>query len=499
MPKLTRGTLLALLMITIAGAAMRCRPIGESLWLDELHTAWTVLAPDGELASRAWLGNNSPLYFRVVRCLTQIAGTSEWSLRLISLVAGTLLIPLTFAVCRSWRLGLAPALMAATLVALDRHASFYACEARPYALVQLLALAHMALYGHLLIDNDRTWTWITWTLTGVILFQLHCTTALFVAAEAIAFGLLLWLRYPIKVQTRYLIIGFIVIGLSILSSVGLLQALADRRENWSHFVQTTRQPLQILWLYPLHAYLLAPLLAGSTAVALRLGLGHVGEIEPREEGDIQLVVPLVLCVACLFVPIVAAWVLTELDVTRIFLRRYLIASSVTLAPLSAMIVRYSVSGKRSTLLVVFAIVAFALFSIRPRLDSRVQEDWRSAIANVNDVPRDEPLLFYSGLIEADPWWDSTDPSLIAYCQYPLRALYPLGERRVILLPRSVDKIGTVLVGDTSAAWLLIRSSDAKRPAITQAVQAALGPQWTPRQQTAYERLTLLRLVSSVED
>ncbi len=49
--------------ITLLALAVRIQQAGESLWLDELHTAWTVSGGIGELPHRAAMGNNSPLYF----------------------------------------------------------------------------------------------------------------------------------------------------------------------------------------------------------------------------------------------------------------------------------------------------------------------------------------------------------------------------------------------------------------------------------------------------
>ena len=486
---------LVVTLITFIGAALRFAPAGESLWLDELHTAWTVMGSDGDLAARAQLGNNSPVYFWCVRIVTQVWGTSESSLRLLSLLAGTILVPLTFFVCRSWRCSIVTSLLAAALVAIDRHANFYACEARPYALVQLLALMHLAFFSRLLSKNDGIRTWIPWVLTGMAMFQVHCTSALFIAAEAVALVVLMWIRIPLKTQSRYLLVGFAVIAVSMVSSVNLLQVLAERRENWSHFIHASRQPLRMLWLYPLHVYLLAPTLAIGAAWLVKSRLGGVRGGEPKEESEEQSIIPILLCVSCLFLPVVAAWLLTEWDITRLFLRRYLIASSVTLAPLSAIIISAFIRERRIAWWISLAVLGFGLVAMRPGRTLRVQEDWKAAIPAINSTSRGEPLILYSGLIEADPWWNSTDPALLEYCGFPLHSLYPLDEqRRIVLLPRTIADIDVSTMGESeSAAWLLIRSNERKKSVIAQAVLASLGPDWLIQQQITFGRLTLLKL------
>ena len=178
-----------LLLVTCLGLYFRCYPVGESLWLDELHTAWTVLAEDNQaLAQRAQLGNNSTVYFRFVRVVTGLFGTSELTLRCISIIAGTLLIPITFLVSRDGcGCGPIPAATAALLVCIDRYHNFYACEARTYALVQLVALIHFGLFILLLTRDRQMWNWVWWTISGMSLFHLHCTSALFLFAEIFAF------------------------------------------------------------------------------------------------------------------------------------------------------------------------------------------------------------------------------------------------------------------------------------------------------------------------
>ena len=86
------------------------------------------------------MGNYSPLYFWLVWLSTKCAGLNEWSVRLPSLLAGIALIPVMhFATARLLGSRLA-GLTAAAIVAFDGALfGWYSQEARPYALVQLLA------------------------------------------------------------------------------------------------------------------------------------------------------------------------------------------------------------------------------------------------------------------------------------------------------------------------------------------------------------------------
>ena len=498
LPKISRNAGLTLLLITAIGIFLRARTLGESLWLDELHTAWTAMVGDAELVSRAHLGNNGSLYFYCVRIVTQIFGEHEWSLRLLSLMAGGLLIPGTFFVCRFWRCATITSLLAASLVAIDRHAFFFSCEARPYACVQLLGLAHVVLFTRLLSGRKRTWTWILWVLSGIVLFHLHCTSALVIAAEVIAYVVLYWFAYPIKIQPRYLLIGFVIVALGMLPGLGLVRMIAERRENWSHFIRLTRNPLKMLTIYPVATYLLAPVLFCAVLPFLKKLLGRVGspaepdnELEPVESPS--YVMQLVVCGCWFLVPIVAAWILTETDVVRLFFRRYIIASSVVLAPLTALVISALAQLPRDVRNVSGLVFVIAILGVlrRPVFQERVHEDWREAVQAIVQSPLDQPVVLYSGLIETDSWHDTKNAAYRAYCEFPLRGIYPVGKgREIVSLPRTHAVSPIRFSEETADVWLLVRPSQSKSKTD---VSRTLGDDWAIQSQQQYGRLVLYSL------
>ena len=65
---------------------------GDLLWLDELHTAWTVSDGLPEVGGRAIDGNQNPLFFWMTWGTVQVLGSSELALRLISVLSGTTLV-----------------------------------------------------------------------------------------------------------------------------------------------------------------------------------------------------------------------------------------------------------------------------------------------------------------------------------------------------------------------------------------------------------------------
>ena len=75
-------------LATLLGTAVRLYQVGESLWVDELHTAWVISDRLVDLPHRAAMGNTSPLYFYLPWAATRLFGVGEFAVRLPSLAAG---------------------------------------------------------------------------------------------------------------------------------------------------------------------------------------------------------------------------------------------------------------------------------------------------------------------------------------------------------------------------------------------------------------------------
>ena len=129
------GVAVCLLML---GVVFRAVAAGDFLWLDEQHTAWVAKANLADVAGRAADGNQTPLFFYACWSALKVGGESALSLRLPSLICGLCLmviVPLWV-----WRhtASAASLLIVAAWFLFDYDAVFYASEARPYAMVQLL-------------------------------------------------------------------------------------------------------------------------------------------------------------------------------------------------------------------------------------------------------------------------------------------------------------------------------------------------------------------------
>lgn len=485
------------------GLVLRCYALQESLWLDELHTAWAVSADGSELGKRARLGNNGQLYFILVGMITNSFGMREWTLRLLSVTAGSLLIPATYFLVKRWRCAPWACLLAAALIAIDRNAIFYAGEARPYCLAQLVALVHLYLFSRLLLLQQHTWVWIFWVISGIGLFHLHCTTALVFAAESVAYGVLVLLRRDLKLHWLYFLIGIVIIGLGMLPAAGLLRQLAERRENWAFFVSRTGNPFSILWIYPLWVYALVPLLVGLLTMAVeRFRIRPDDGPAAAERAEVLL--PLVLLAAWILVPITATWLLTEFDIARLFYVRYVAATAVALAPLAGVLFSWLAGRRAAAPWGAGIVLAIAVAAISPARDISLgtaalrhsSEDWRTPVGLINRHSADIPVILYSGLIEADQWHKSSNKDQRAYCQFPVHGLYRVpAEQQVIVLPKSLPIALSSAERERvthDGAWLLLRGTTQVRQRVAGEVLASLD---NPPVETQFEfgNIALLRI------
>ena len=168
-------------------------------------------------------------------------------------------------------------------------------------------------------------------------------------------------------------------------------------------------------------------------------------------------------------PVVASWLLTSLDVARLFFPRYLVAAYVALPIVASLLMQPLMRDPRTGRRAVTLLLLFCVVSVSPARHFRYgwgallhsPENWRPAIAAIHKQSEITPVILYSGLIEADAWCDSDVEVQREFCEFPVRGLYHIGEYQpVISLPRNnirlTDRSG--VLNKTDKAWLLVRRS-----------------------------------------
>ena len=256
-PSLAERAILALsVLCLLIGLALRLVAANDYLWLDELHTGWTV---SGSLADVYWRsvdGNQSPLFFYLCFAVVKLLGYSASALRAVSLVGSfLLLVGLPLVVYRATRCAAAVLLISLFLM-LDYDCIFYASEARPYGMLQwiggLQALcfwrwSQPMLAGTAARRQRGLARWPVVSLLSAAVVSTHITGAWLLLAEAIFVVLSCLLRrmWPPREVWKCAAL-FLVFSLpALLAGVTAWQ----RRGNWASVANIDLVVTQFAWAF----------------------------------------------------------------------------------------------------------------------------------------------------------------------------------------------------------------------------------------------------------
>ncbi len=487
----SRLPLAVLAVLVVVGAALRIWQARESLWLDELHTAWCALGSLAEVAPRATIGNQSPLFFWLVWLLVQVFGPSELTVRLPSLVAGSFLPAALWWLTVRWTRQPWLGVLAAWLVVVDPIQIFYATEARPYAMVQLLAVVHVGLLVELLV-RPRLGLHLAFIGVGAAMFHLHYTAALLFHAEIAAIAFLATGKQfqatpepasSARSTASLLSRDFLFIAVLCLPAMPHVISVFERRANWELFIpQPTLTSLVTLlpWTWTALIVLAGQaaslsLFAGQAA-SLPIFVGQASRLSrnANTSPDSDDRVPALVALAWLLVPLMIAWILARTDIARLFFLRYLMISAPAAIMLAVLAVRMLPSRVIQVAagagIALFALCTVAAFQLATdgRLIAQRHGDWRSAIVYFNEQPEHGrfPVLVATQLIESEALRDSSDPALAEYCLFPVHSLYPIDADAALTtaLPRtSPGQLAPPvreLVASRGGAWLIFAGSAA---------------------------------------
>jgi Dolichyl-phosphate-mannose-protein mannosyltransferase len=171
--------------ITATGLLLRLPSFGNSLFGDELSSYFIVtgnsLGRVIHILNGHGVDTNPPLYF-ALSWLVERLGASAQALRLVSLLAGTAAIPMTYLLGR-WSVGPRAGLLSASLMAFSPFLIFYTTEARAYALAMLLLLASTLALLKALQANRVGW-WAAYAVCSCAAMYSHYTSVFLLVAQA---------------------------------------------------------------------------------------------------------------------------------------------------------------------------------------------------------------------------------------------------------------------------------------------------------------------------
>src|SRR5512140_346417 len=139
------------LLIVLLGAILRFHLIDhQSLWNDEGNSLRLAQRTIPDLVAAARLDIHPPGYYLALKAWLALTGDTEFALRALSALAGTLSVACVYAL---GRVLFAPGagLLAALLVAINTFSVYYGQEARMYAALALWASVSMLVFVHWLM------------------------------------------------------------------------------------------------------------------------------------------------------------------------------------------------------------------------------------------------------------------------------------------------------------------------------------------------------------
>jgi hypothetical protein len=171
--------------VTVIGLLLRLPSFGDALFGDEVGAYWIVTGRSLGQVIHLLSGHspelNPPFWFVLAWASEKLFGNSAHALKLVSLLAGTATIPMTYVLGRI-TLGVRAGVVAAALVALSPFLIFYSTEARPYAVLALLSVLSTIALVSALETGSRRW-WALYALFACGVAYTHFTGVFLLGAQ----------------------------------------------------------------------------------------------------------------------------------------------------------------------------------------------------------------------------------------------------------------------------------------------------------------------------
>ena len=427
----SRWPLFALAALTVLAFALRVVGIDQTLYADEYFTHDIVT---GNGLGGVWhdvfhTSITPPLHYGLAWLTVQFGGDSTVLIRLPSLLFGTALVPLVFALGRRIR-GDRAGLLAAALIALGPFAIWYSDEARAYATMMfLVALSTYAMLRAL--DGRGRWWWVVYALSACAALWSHYTAVFVVVAEAA------WALWTHRERWRALVIVQAAIAIGYLP--WLPGFLEQRRNNTGIEIIGTfaplgvgdvfRVPLQTLIGHPFFRLAILPGAVGLVLVAVLVVLAGVAVV--RRRGPLPRLGPLLRSepglVAILVLATPVGLLLYAVAGSSLYLPRNLSASLPALALLVGLLVDQLVRAVPPRLALPATAVFVAILgvnAVRSLNDDYRRPPFREAARYIDDVASSKDPVVDTPLYPAnDKRFRQTTLGLYFTRRHPL---YPSG-------------------------------------------------------------------------
>jgi mannosyltransferase len=307
----------------------------DPLWFDEAYTALTARQPIGEIFRLLHTETSGPLYYTLLHGWSAVVGDGDFRLRLFSAWTGAAIVPALYAV-GAGLFGSTAGLIAAALGAVAPLHIHYSQELRMYGLVPLVALG--VLYGLARVVRDAD-------VPSSVLLAVSLAAGLYL--HPYFFFLLPLGVVALLVPTRRTVLpsmglAFALATLAYLPWIGTLvgQAGPTHATDWiADWWKTRSLWLAVPWslevlgpgaVYPAGWFKLgSSALAGAVSLVVALTVLVVAGITAARTRVVGERVALLLTIAAVLVPLIAALIVSVLRPPIYVVSRY---DMIALAP-----------------------------------------------------------------------------------------------------------------------------------------------------------------------
>ncbi|MDE0863435.1 MAG: hypothetical protein OSA98_06580 [Rubripirellula sp.] len=468
-------TALSVLAVFSAAIFLRLPSCYESLWVDELHSAWIVAGDFSRVYQRSVIGHQSPCYFFLLWIWKQAFGDSEMLLRLSSVLLVACGCAVTTLGVIRWTKSLLAGLTAGFILAIENNSLFFGTELRPFALVILFASIAAITFLRLSSTESRHQKPATWCLlvVSILLSALAQPTCLGVLVWIpLGLGGIWWFRNP-KQFFRCSVMDGVLLTTVILTLITLWQITLGNswaeKSMWGSFAKATHW-LQIGNMWDWTWLLVIPAIPVLLTLAFQ-------KLRKRQIRDEAILIGLGSLALLAVLTTSTYWILSRIEIAPVWHRRYLVAVLPLLACFSGGCLGYldrSISHRLpgATFAWVMAATIVMGIGIHQRTLSRLHhypvalvkrgEDWNNAVAWLQrESNTGSQILLDSGLIENKTWitpelFESRNDAKREYLLFPVRGLYRLN--RDVIPVDSTLQPAIPLSGDQTSIYILTRDS-----------------------------------------
>lgn len=458
------------------GAAVRIYNFwGPDLWTDEYGTWWAVAEGWGEMVRRVLrYAGQSPLYYAMVKLVTDALGAGPATLRLLSVVCGIATVGLAYPLGTRIFGDRHSGVLAVAAFALSERLIWYSQEARPYALALLCTvLSFLAFLA--LLDSPRLAHRVGYVVATLGAFYVHYFFGVAVVVQLLYLCLVrgtAWLR------ERAWAVMLLALGLLSLPGLAHLAGVFERRHlmDWA-------PPNEAFAPVRLIIQFLEPAVFSAVAFAV-LAVGREKESDAGGSGQQGLVLLWFLA------PVVLFSVLPPLAGVNLLQRRYMLVA----APAATLVMAWLMATARRTGWIrwvpvgVFVVTTF-VWNLLPGLQAsgtfaqRPIQGWTKAAQDLETHGRERDLvLLGTGFIEGDLLTrPDPDSVLAAGLSWPLTSHLPGGGRyRIVGLPatdsdRTRPYLASLLAqaAQTERVWII--GVDDVVPRVARTLTGGSGP------------------------